>query len=137
MPVVVGGRSAPPMPVGLNGREQTCWRFIVADLTAGDSIDHADAGIIEAATVAWARAREARVKVHAEGLVEETPQGRVENRYLTIERASWKEFRALAESLPLSPWGRARLGLKRVAPADQVEHDIGLPPRLRAVGNGD
>jgi P27 family predicted phage terminase small subunit len=137
LPVVIGGRVAPDMPHGLTERMKVCWRFIVGDLTKADAIDHADAGIIEAAAVAWARAREARVHVNLEGLVETTPQGRVENRYLAIERASWKEFRALAESLPLSPWGRARLGLKSQAPADQVEHDIGLPPRLRAVGDGD
>jgi len=137
LPVVIGGRRTPLMPHGLNGREQTCWRYIVTDLELADAIDHADAGIIEAAAVAWARAREARVHIHAEGLVEESSQGRVENRYLAIERASWKEFRALAESLPLSPWGRARLGLKSAAPSDQVSQDIGLPPRLRAVGDGD
>ena len=137
LPVVIGGRIAPPMPAGLNGREQTCWRAIVTDLVRADAIDHADAGILEAAAVAWARAREARVGVHAGGLVEDTPQGRIENRYLSIERASWKEFRALAESLPLSPWGRARLGLKGAAPGDQVAADIGLPPRLRAVGDGE
>jgi len=125
------------MPIGLNERQKTCWRFIVTDLVTADAIDHADAGIIEAAAVAWGRAREARVHVNSEGLVEETPQGRVENRYLSIERASWKEFRALAESLPLSPWGRARLGLKKVALTDQVNPSLGLPPRLRAVGDED
>lgn len=135
MPVVVGGRAAPPMPRGLNPRMQTCWRFIVAAL--GDSIDLADAGIIEAAAVAWARAREARAAMAGQPLIIATPQGQVPNRLLDIERASWKEFRALAESLPLSPWGRARLGLKAQAPADQVTADIGLPPRLRAVANGD
>jgi len=105
----------------------------VRDLTSADAIDRADAGVLEAAAVAWARAREARVHVNREGLVEGSSQGRVENRYLAIERASWKEFRALAESLPLSPWGRARLGMKTQAPADQVEREIGLPPRLRVV----
>jgi P27 family predicted phage terminase small subunit len=137
LPVVVGGREAPPMPRGLNPRQQTCWNYIIADLLRAEMVDHADAGIIEAAAVAWARAREARVHVNREGLVESTPQGRVENRYLAIERASWKEFRALAESLPLSPWGRSRLGLKNATTGDQVEADIGLPPRLRAVGSGD
>jgi P27 family predicted phage terminase small subunit len=133
MPVIVGGRQAPPMPRGFDERMKACWSYIVTDLVRAEALDHADAGVLEAAAVAWARAREARTHVNREGLVETTPQGRVENRYLAIERASWKEFRALAESLPLSPWGRARLGLKAKSPGDQVEQDIGLPPRLRAV----
>lgn len=134
MPVVIGGRIAPPMPHGLNARMQTCWRYIVTDLTAADAIDHADAGIIEAAAVAWARAREARAAMVGQPLVIATPQGQVPNRLLDMERASWKEFRALAESLPLSPWGRARLGLKRTAP--EAPDDASIPARrLRVVGD--
>ena len=137
LPVVIGGRYAPAMPHGLDERMKVCWRAIVTDLSRADAIDHADAGIIEAAAVAWARAREARAAMAGQPLIIQTPQGQVPNRILDIERASWKEFRALAESLPLSPWGRARLGLRTTAPADQVNDDIGLPPRLRAVGDGD
>ncbi|MFZ0324737.1 MAG: P27 family phage terminase small subunit [Actinomycetes bacterium] len=133
LPVVIGGRTAPPMPHGLDERMKTCWRAIVTDLVKADAIDHADAGIIEAAAVAWARARQARAAMAGQPLIIDTPQGQVPNRILDIERQSWKEFRALAESLPLSPWGRARLGLKSRPAADQVEQDIGLPPRLRAV----
>lgn len=133
LPVVIGGRVAPAMPHGLDKYMKTCWRAIVTDLVKADAIDHADAGIIEAAAVAWARAREARDAMNGQPLIIATPQGQVPNRLLDIERASWKEFRALAESLPLSPWGRARLGLRSAAPADQVDHDIGLPPRLRDV----
>lgn len=135
LPVVIGGRVAPAMPHGLNERMKTCWRAIVTDLSRADAIDHADAGIIEAAAVAWARAREARAAMNGQSLIIVTPQGQVPNRLLDIERASWKEFRALAESLPLSPWGRARLGLKSAGPSEPVDADLGLPPRLRAVGN--
>lgn len=135
LPVVIGGRTAPPMPHGLDARMKTCWRAIVGDLSRGDALDHADGGVIEAAAVAWARARQARAAMIGQPLIIQTPQGQVPNRLLDIERASWKEFRALAESLPLSPWGRARLGLRGAAQVDQVERDIGLPPRLRAIGD--
>lgn len=137
LPVVIGGRTAPPMPPGLDKRMQRLWHWLVGVLTRSDTIDLADAGIIEAATVAWARAQEFREAMTGQPLLISTPQGPVINRLIAEERAAWKEFRALAESLPLSPWGRARLGLKGAAPADQVEQDIGLPPRLRAVGDGD
>lgn len=133
LPVVIGGRVVPAMPHGLNERMQTCWHSIVTDLSRADAIDHADAGIIEAAAVAWARAREARAAMNGQSLIIATPQGQVPNRLLDIERAAWKEFRALAESLPLSPWGRARLGLK--GGSSEGPEDAGIPPRLRAVGN--
>lgn len=133
LPVVIGGRHAPAMPPGLNARMKTCWTAIVTDLVRADAIDHADAGIIEAAAVAWARAREARAAMDGQPLIIATPQGQVPNRLLDIERASWKEFRALAETLPLSPWGRARLGLKSRPTGDQVEQDIGPAPRFRVV----
>jgi P27 family predicted phage terminase small subunit len=136
MPVVIGGRIAPPMPHGLNERMKVCWRTIVSDLMKADALDHADAGIIEAAAVAWARAREARAAMVGLPLIISTPQGQIPNRLLDMERASWKEFRALAESLPLSPWGRARLGLKGVAPDDAADPDIGAPRRLRVVSDG-
>jgi P27 family predicted phage terminase small subunit len=137
LPVVIGGRITPAMPHGLDERMKVCWRTIVADLSKADAIDHADAGVIEATAVAWARARQARAAMMGQPLVVKGPHGEIANRLLDIERQSWKEFRALAETLPLSPWGRARLGLKGAATGDQVEADIGLPPRLRAVGDGE
>lgn len=141
MPVVVGGRYAPPVPPDLSEDQRECWDYIVADLTAADAIDHADAGVIEAAAVFWGRAREARREFNAAlsakkkpSMLIYTPQGQVPNRLLDVERTSWKEFRGLAESLPLSPWGRARLGLRgRPTSGSEVDREIGLPPRLRAV----
>jgi P27 family predicted phage terminase small subunit len=137
LPVVVGGRTAPKRPPHLTPDMRAAWRFIVTDLMAADAIDHADAGVLEAAAVFWGRARQARSAMQGQDLIVESSQGEVPNRLLDIERQSWKEFRALAESLPLSPWGRARLGLKARPAADQVEQDIGLPPRLRVVAGVD
>jgi P27 family predicted phage terminase small subunit len=136
LPVVMGGRRAPAMPAGLDDRMKTCWRAIVADLTAGDAIDHADAGIIEATAVAWARAREARAAMKGQPLLIATPQGQVPNRLLDIEDRSWNRFRALAELLPLSPWGRARLGLKRRPDEGQEKETAAIPPRLRGIAGG-
>ena len=99
MPVVIGGRTAPDMPHGLDARMKVCWRAIVTDLVRADAIDHADAGIIEAAAVAWARARQARAAMMGQPLIIETPQGQVPNRLIDVERNAWREFRALAESL--------------------------------------
>jgi phage terminase small subunit len=111
------------------------WDFIVDAMVAADVIDLVDAGVLEAAATFWGRAQQARRELAVEmrtskSLLEQTPQGRIPNRLLTVERDSWREFRALAESLPLSPWGRARLGLKSKTAGAGSEVEIGLPPRL-------
>jgi phage terminase small subunit len=116
-----------------------CWQILVDDLTHADVIDHADAGVIEAAAVFWGRARQARSAMMEDGqnFVVMTPQGVIPNRLLTIERESWREFRALADSLPISPWGRARLGLTSKGPRSPIEDDIGQSPRKLRVVNGE
>jgi phage terminase small subunit len=144
MPLIVGGRERPDPPPYMTNNMLECWNYIVEDLLKADMLDHADAGVVEAAAVFWGRARDSRMlnKMEMEksrrnnGLTERTPQGRVENRLIQIERNSWKEFRALADVLPLSPWGRARLGMKMKAGGQSIEDDIGPPPRLRAMVGG-
>lgn len=107
------------------------WDTIVDDMMRCEVLDHADAGVIEAAAVFWGRARQARSAMMGEDLLIKTPQGVVPNRLLQLERESWREFRALAESLPLSPWGRTRLGLASKGPSGAIEADIGAAPRRR------
>lgn len=130
---VIGGRHRPPRPPALDPDMLDAWNFIVKDLEAADVLDHADAGVIEAACVFWGRARQARSAMQGEDILTKTPQGPVPNRLLQIEKDSWREFRALAESLPLSPYGRARLGLKTRGPRSTIDADIGRPPRLSVV----
>lgn len=133
-PVVVGGRSRPPMPHGLTPRMQTAWRTVVEDLEHASILDRADWAVIEAFSVAVGRAREARAIVNREGILASNSQGRVAHPALGIEERAWKEVRQLAEQLPLSPWGRARLGLKGNPEGDNgLEADIGQSPRLRVL----
>jgi P27 family predicted phage terminase small subunit len=128
---VIGGRKPPKQPPALSPDMIDAWQTIVKDLSEADVIDHADGGVIEAAAVFWGRAREARAAMMEQDILIKTPQGPVPNRLLTIERDSWREFRALAESLPLSPWGRARLGIKTRGPRSTIDADIGTAPRSR------
>jgi len=132
-------RASPSMPPSFEPDMASCWRTIVKDLSEADAIDHADAGVIEAAAVFWGRARQARSAMMEDGqdLLVQTPQGVIPNRLLQLERESWREFRALAETLPLSPWGRARLGLRSNGPRADITDDIGRPPRLSVVNGGD
>lgn len=125
------------MPQGLNGRAQTAWRQIVRDLAAAKLLDRSDGIVIESLAVAIGRAREARSIVNSDGLWHQNSQGRVAHPMLAIELAQWREARQLADRLPLSPWGRARLGLAlgtqaaaagAGAEAD-MERELGPSPR--------
>ena len=153
---LVGGRKRPPQPPQLSGPMVTAWRLMVADLEAGGILDHADAGIVEAAAVFWGRAREARTELrrqaeqHARGrrelshLLAETARGYTANPLIAIERESWGQFRLIADNIGLSPNARARLGMVRRAQGaptggtmgHELERELGASPRqLRVVGD--
>lgn len=141
---IIGGRERPTMPPGLNDRQKTAWRSIVRDLERAGILDRADAGVIEAAAIAWGRAREARAIVNREGLLATNSQGRVGHPALAIEQAAWKEFRQLADQLPLSPWGRQRLSITigSGGETDEMERELGPSTRdritsLKVVGGSD
>lgn len=135
-PVLVGGRVTPMQPRGLTPTQVVAWRTIVADLEASGILDHADAGLIEAAAVFWGRARQARATVNREGLIAKSVRGYTAHPLLAVERESWGQFRMLAEQLGLGPVARARLSLggKGKSMEDEIEDAIGQPARLRVVG---
>jgi P27 family predicted phage terminase small subunit len=135
IPILIGGRDAPPMPRGLSGPMQTIWRQVVRDLAGANVLDRADWAIVEAFVVTVARAREARALVQAHGLITANSQGAVANPALLIEERAWKEVRQLAEQLPLSPLGRARLNLHGTGGGDDLERTLG-PARPRLVADG-
>jgi P27 family predicted phage terminase small subunit len=135
--VLVGGRSVPPMPRDLTPRMQTAWRAIVRDLDAASLLDRADWAVVEALAVAVGRAREARVIVNRDGVLATNSQRQVAHPALGIEERAWREVRQLAEQLPLSPWGRARLRIGRADADDDFERELGpARPRLVVGGSG-
>jgi P27 family predicted phage terminase small subunit len=123
-------------PTGLTQMQKTAWRTIVADLETGGILDHADAGLIEAAAVFWGRAREARATVNKEGLIARSVRGYTAHPLLAVERESWAQFRMIAEQLGLGPVARARLGLagKGKSMEEEIQNNIGPSARLRVVG---
>ncbi len=143
-PIVVGGRIAPRMPLGLNAYQKTAWRTVVADLSKANLLDHADAAVIEAFAVFWGRARQARAMVNREGLLSKSAHGGA-HAAVGIEERSFREVRQLADQLPLSPWGRARLGLHLgitpsvgVGADEDLARELGPSPRqLHLVAAGD
>lgn len=135
VPLVVAGRELPRMPAGLTEGMKTIWRAVVRDLDGAGVLDRADWAIVEAFVIAVARAREARalLALSPTGLLTTNSQGVVAHPALAIEERAWKEVRQLAEALPLSPWGRARLNLHGTAPGGAGFDDVLGPARLTAV----
>ena len=140
-PTVIGGRAEPDMPRGLSERSKRAWRQIVRDLAAANILDRADAFVIEALAIHVGRAREARAIIAREGLLSKTAHGGA-HAAVGIEERAWREVRQLADQLPMSPWGRARLGLNLARGGGEgadaeMEREIGPAPRLRVMGGGD
>jgi P27 family predicted phage terminase small subunit len=100
------------MPGGLSARQKTAWKTIVRDLEASALLDRADAGMIEAAAVAWGLAGDARAAAKGRVLVPGQREGtQVANPAIKIQRDAWAQFRAIAAELGLSLAARGRLGL--------------------------
>lgn len=152
---LIGGRRAPAQPPQLSGPMATAWKLMAHDLEAGGVLDHADAGILEAAAVFWGRAREARSELrrqseqHRRGtrelshLLAETARGYTSNPLIAIERESWGQFRLIADNLGLSPSARGRLGMVRRAQGtptggtmkNELSRELGESPKqLHVVG---
>lgn len=139
--VSLGGRKKPTKPPHLSSHQAKAWKVLVADLWDTGTLDHADAGILEAAAVFWGRAREAREILADPGnsIVIQGKLGSVVHPAVKIERESWDKFRQVAEQLGLSPSARARLGLantRKRSMQREMESQIGASPRsLHAVGD--
>lgn len=120
------------MPLGLDDRMKVVWRIVVRDLAGAGVLDRADWSVVEAFAVSVARAREARELLRGRSLLTQNSQGVVAHPALAIEERSWHRAMALAEQLPLSPWGRARLNLHGSAPGGRsIEDELGpARPRL-------
>jgi hypothetical protein len=130
-----------PSPPSMNAMEKRAWRDIQGALLAG-GLDRADFAIVESTAVQLARAREARLDVHR--LTSQRGKERASTldvrRARSDERDAWKEFRLLAENLPLSPTGRGRLGMVRGGKveggmAGELGRTLPQRSRLRVVGD--
>lgn len=131
------------MPAGLSPRQRTAWKTIVRDLEVSSLLDRADAGMIEAAAVAWGLAGDARAALVKHGLL--VPGQRdgslVANPAVKIQRDAWAQFRGVASELGLSLAARSRLGLTIARGSSQSGssgddpggEEIGESPRARVL----
>lgn len=145
-------RGAPPRPAGLNRRAVAAWTALCTELAALGLLAKTDGAMLEAASVAISRAREARAKVNRDGILAFGSQGQaVVHPAVKLERELWEQARRLLGELGLSPAARLRMQMpvggagarapEGAEPADSQEDvvtaKIGASPRrLIAVDGG-
>lgn len=165
-PVVVGGRSRPEAPKGLDRDTRRVWDQLVQDMEGSGVLDRADGPTVEGAAVGLALARQLRrERVEARKLVTAAekklkaasgPDDELdclkvveahEARWLRLYRAekdAWAEARQHFDRLGIGPVGRARLGMaggQGKSPGRDMDERVGESPRarraaLRAVEGG-
>ncbi len=98
------------MPYGLTSAEKRAWRTLVAALATTREVEAADVPLLEAAAVAWARAREARELVNRYGVFVPArgSDGVTANPALRLEREAWKTFERFAVDLGLTAAARRK-----------------------------
>ena len=127
----------PKMPADMDPDAKAVWRRVIRDMRHTGVIRAADADVLRCYCEAVSRyAAAARVYAQSGPLV----RGRhgselVKNPLHQVARDNADEVRQFARELGLSPSARVGLRIERERSADSLTADIGLPPRLRVVGD--
>lgn len=100
----------PDKPGNMSLLEAMLWHQTAEDLRAMKLFRRADYGCIRGYVHALYLAIEADRRAEEGGLVVETERGPKRNPYTTIANEAWKNVRAFASELGLSPANRAKLG---------------------------
>jgi P27 family predicted phage terminase small subunit len=127
----------PRMPADMDPDAKVVWRRVVRDMRHTGVIRAADADVLRCYCEAVSRyAAAARVYGQTGPLV----RGRhgaelVKNPLHQVTRDNADEVRQFARELGLSPSARVGLRIDQARALDDLTADIGLPPRLRVVGD--
>jgi P27 family predicted phage terminase small subunit len=127
----------PKMPGDMDADAKVVWRRVIRDMRHTGVIRAADADVLRCYCEAVSRyAAAARVCGQTGPLV----RGRhgaelVKNPLHQVTRDNADEVRQFARELGLSPSARVGLRIERERSLDDLTADIGLPPRLRVVGD--
>jgi P27 family predicted phage terminase small subunit len=123
------------MPADMDDRAKAIWRRIVRDSAEG-VIRSIDADVLRIHCESVARYEQA-ARVYAQsGPLLNTRAGIVKNPVHQVVRDWGETTMRTARELGLTPSARAGLQVDSDHGFDAVSVDIGLPPRLRAVGGG-
>jgi P27 family predicted phage terminase small subunit len=102
------GNGFPNMPPRFTALEEELWMDVTESLPDG-ILSAADTAILERFVTAWARHREARIKLQETGLLVRSATGPIRNPLLVVINQAAREMHAAGAELGLSPVSRARL----------------------------
>ncbi len=130
-------RDLPKMPRDMEPEARVVWRRVLRT-QAPDVITAADTDLLRAYCESVASYQSAmRLLVRSGPLVRGQKGELVKNPLHQIVRDNRDAIRLIGRELGLSPASRAGLQIARGPAMNTVDADLGLPPRLRAVGDED
>jgi P27 family predicted phage terminase small subunit len=115
MPITPKSKPAPKPPKHLKAAGKAIWAATVAALDAAGTLSaDTDLALIEGITISLLRAREADAEISKYGLTQKLTSNSGNVYYqphpaVAISATAWKQVKAFADSLGLSPSGRAKL----------------------------
>ncbi len=131
-------RDVPKMPVGMSTLSRRVWHRLLRDYGQSGVLTSVDADSLRIYCECVVRYEHAATMLEKAGPLTRGQKGElVKNPLHQVVRDDADLIRAFAREFGFTPSARAGLRIEREHAMAQVDPDLGLPPRLRAVGNGD
>jgi P27 family predicted phage terminase small subunit len=125
----------PKMPADMDPDAKAVWRRVLRDMRHTGVIRAADADVLRCYCEAVSRyAQAAQLYARSSPLMRRDGE-LVKSPLHQVVRDNADEIRQFARELGLSPSARAGLRIESERAFDSLTADIGLPPRLRVVGD--
>lgn len=129
-------RAAPVMPKDMDDRAKSVWRRVIAEMAGTEIIFAADADVLRCYCEAVGQYEESMTLMRSSGPLIRSHGDLVKNPLHQVVRESRDAVRLFARELGLSPSARAGLNIQISGVSGDIAAEIGLPPRLRVVGDG-
>jgi len=126
---------APKMPTDMDAEAKVVWRRVLRDMRNTGVIRASDADVLRCYCEAVSRYAQAARLYAQSGPIVKRDGNLVKNPLHQVARDNADEIRQFARELGLSPSARVGLRIERDRALDSLTADIGLPPRLRVVGD--
>jgi P27 family predicted phage terminase small subunit len=126
----------PAMPADMDDEAKAVWRRVVKVMGPTGTIKLSDADALRCYCEAVSRYAVAARLYAQSGPLVKTRNGITKNQLHQIVRENADQVRLFARELGLTPSARSGLHVEPEHAADSVFADLGLPARLRVVGDG-